>query len=970
MAKRDFELIREREIGELNTRAFFYRHRTGAELLSLVNEDENKVFGINFRTPVADSTGVAHIMEHAVLCGSRKYPVKEPFVELIKGSLNTFLNAFTYPDRTCYPVASQNLQDFYNLIDVYLDAVFFPTLTPQVLQQEGWHYELEGLDEPLTYKGVVFNEMKGAYSDPESLLATHSQHSLFPDNTYGQDSGGDPLHIPELTFEQFEHFHEEYYHPANARIFFCGDDDPERRFELLEEYLSGFEPRQVDASIGVQPRFSEPKRVVLGYAAPPGGEESARSMVTVNWLLEGEVDEDERRALHILEHALIGTPGSPLRKLLIDSGLGEDLTGSGMEGELAQIFFGIGLKGVEPGKVEAAAEWIVEALEQVAREGIDAEMKEASLNTFEFRLRENNTGSYPRGLVLMLRVLGDWRYDRDPLSALAFEDVLARIRQRMVEDDWYLENLIRRHLLDNIHRTTVVLEPDVGLEARQEEEERARLEAAREGMNRADLEEVMATAAELRERQRMPDSPEALATLPRLQLSDLERKIKKVPIEVDEVEGTRLLHHDLFTNGIAYVEIGMDLRALPQELLPYVSLFGRALLEMGTEREDFVRLGQRIGARTGGMWTQSLISTVCGSGEAATWLLLRGKGMVDQVEELFAIAGEVLQTARFDDRERFLQMALEEKAGEESAVVPAGHRVISLRLRAQFDEASWISEQMKGLSYLFFLRQLIDEIENDWSAVRERLEEIRRRLVNRRAILVNATLDESDRAVFSPKLAAFLRELPTAEWQPTSWNPAYRAVDEGLTIPAQINYVGKGANVYDMGYELNGSSSVATRYLAATWLWERVRVQGGAYGAFCSFDPFSGVLSYASYRDPNLLETLEIYDQSGRFLKELEISEEELTKGIIGAVGDLDAYQLPDARGFSSMVRHLTGVTDEFRQQLRDQVLATRAEDFGKFGDLLEQVAENGRVVVLGSQEAIEEADAARGGWLEKVEVI
>ncbi|MFH1571585.1 MAG: insulinase family protein, partial [Gemmatimonadota bacterium] len=405
MPKHDFELIAERHIAEFDTRALLYRHRTGARLLSLVNRDENKTFGATFRTPPADSTGVAHILEHAVLCGSRKYPVKEPFVELLKGSLKTFLNAFTYPDRTCYPVASQNVQDFYNLVDVYLDAVFHPRLTPQVLQQEGWHYELEGPEAPLTYKGVVYNEMKGANSSPDRVLAETVQQSLFPGHTYGVDSGGDPRHIPELSWEQFADFHRRFYHPANAWLYFCGDDDPDRRLELLAGYLDGFEPLALDSAVPEARRWNEPRRLEETYAVSEesASAEAPKSMVAVNWLLEGGLDAATLMGLQILEYILIGTPAAPLRKALIDSGLGEELTGTGMESELLQPFFSTGLKGVEVGREAAVEQLVLAELARLARDGIEAETVAAALNTTEFRLRENNTGSYPRGLVLMLR---------------------------------------------------------------------------------------------------------------------------------------------------------------------------------------------------------------------------------------------------------------------------------------------------------------------------------------------------------------------------------------------------------------------------------------------------------------------------------------------------------------------------------------------------------------------------------------
>ena len=431
-----------------------------------------------------------------------------------------------------------------------------------------------------------------------------------------------------------------------------------------------------------------------------------------------------------------------------------------------------------------------------------------------------------------------------------------------------------------------------------------------------------------------------------------------------------VLHHDLFTNGIAYLDVGCDLRVLPQELLPYIPLFGRALLEMGTKSMSFVELQQRIGSQTGGLNAHSLVGTRRGGGPTAAYLFLRGKAMVDRVADLTAIVRDVLLEGRLDDRERFLQMALEERASAEAGLVPGGHRVVATRLRAQFDETGWLAEQMRGLSYLFFLRQLIADIRRDWPAVQARLEHILALLVNRPGMLCNATVAGDDRAVCDQSLAALLRELPQEAHPPATWTPHLTAADEGLTVPAQVNYVGKAANLFALGYELDGSAAVITRYLATTWLWDRVRVQGGAYGAFCSFDPFTGVFAYASYRDPNLLETLQVYDQSGAFLRDFPISSDELTKAIIGTIGDLDAYQFPDAKGYASLVRYLTGIDDAYRQQMRDQVLATKAEHFADFAAVLDQVGAAGRVAVLGSADAIAAASAARGNWLTPVKAL
>ena len=966
-----FELVETRQISELDTTASLFRHPTGAQLMSLVNDgDENKVFGINFRTPPSDSTGVAHILEHAVLCGSEKYPVKEPFVELLKGSLKTFLNAFTYADKTCYPVASLNLRDFYNLVDVYLDAVFHPRLTPEVLKQEGWHYEVDGED--LVYKGVVFNEMKGAYSSPDRVLGEAVQQGLFPDNTYGVESGGHPRYIPDLTWEQFEAFHRDLYHPSNALIWFYGDDPVPERLEILEAYLSGFEARETDSAVALQPHWSEPRTQETTYAVSAElaqeGEQN-KHFVAVNWLLEDDADLDTRIGLQTLDHVLMGTSAAPLRKALIESGLGEDLTGLGMETEMRQMFFSTGLKGVKPADEDKVAGLVIDTLTTLAREGIDPETVKASLNTLEFRLRENNTGSYPRGLILMLSSLGTWLYDGDPFEPLFFEAPLAALKERVAKGG-YFESLIETQLLSNPHRTTVFVRPDATQSAREEAEEAARLAEVRQGLSDDDMKRIATEAEELKQRQERPDDPADLATIPALSLTDLDRKIRQIPVARTEVAGATTLNHDLFTNGIIYFDVGFDLRTLPAELLPYVSLFGRCLLEIGTEKEDFVRLSQRIGARTGGMWTGSLVTNHRSDSTTVAHFFLRGKAMFGQVGELLDIARDVLLTTRFDNPQRFLQMVLEEKAGEESGLVPGGHAVVNLRLKSQFGEAAWASEQMEGISYLFFLRDLAKQVESDWGTVLAKLVAVRDHLVNRKTLLLNATCPEADLAAVEPHIAALVQALPERPVVIGDWSPDLSGADEGLTLPAQVNYVGKAGNLYDLGYELQGSVGVVTKFLGDTYLWEKVRVQGGAYGAFCSLDYFTGVFTYVSYRDPNLQATVDVYDGSASFLQNLQLPDEELTKGIIGKIGMLDAYQLPDAKGYTSLVRELTGVDDEYRQQMRDAVLGTTAADFRKFGDVLAKLNDVGRVVVLGSKDAIAEANDARGGWLDVIAVM
>ena len=961
-----FERINEKHISELETKAELYRHvKTGAELLSLVNNDENKVFGIIFRTPPSDSTGVAHILEHSVLCGSRKYPLKEPFVELMKGSLQTFLNAFTYPDKTCYPVASQNLQDFYNLIDVYLDAVLYPRLTPFTLQQEGHHLELEELDNPLIYKGVVYNEMKGAYSSPDRVLAEYSQQSLFPNHTYGYDSGGEPKHIPSLTFEQFTLFHQQYYHPSNARIFFHGDDDPEQRLRLVNDYLKEFERQEIDSAIPVQPLFKGPKRIIRSFGAGSDDSGELKGMLTTNWLLTETADAETNLALRILNYILLGMPASPLRKALIDSGFGEDLAGAGLEDELRQMYFSTGLRGIDIEDGDRVENLILQTLNGLAKEGIDPLTVEAALNTVEFRLRENNSRNYPQGLVLMLRALTTWLYDFDPLALLAFEAPLSKVKAQLAADSSFFEGMIERFFLNNLHRTTLILQPDPTLLEKEEAEERERLATARSAMSKEKLQAVIDQTNELKRVQQAPDPPEALAAIPILKLSDLEKRNKTIPLTSIEQRNTKVLFHDLATSSIVYLDVGFDLHAMEQHYLPFVPLFGRALLEMGTDKEDFVALTQRIGRKTGGIHPQSFTSAVGGEERGASWLFLRGKSMLSQSSDLMAILRDVLLTVELDNQERFRQMVMEAKARYEQRLVPEGHQVVNLRLRAHFNEADWVAEQMKGVSYLFFLRDLIRKVDEDWPGVLANLEHMRQTLVSRQNIIINVTCDQKDWSAFNPHLDGFLKQLPADDVQEFKWSPDKPAGFEGMIIPAQVNYVGKGANLYELGYRLHGSAHVISRYLRTAWLWERVRVQGGAYGAFCLFNHLSGTLTFVSYRDPNLIKTIETFDETVKFLRSTDITDDELTKCIIGTIGEIDRHLLPDAKGYTSMVRYLTKDTDEKRQLWRENVLNTSVTDFRDFADVLDGVKRSGLVKVVGAASALETVAAERQGWLE-----
>ncbi|VAI61010.1 unnamed protein product [Triticum turgidum subsp. durum] len=841
-AKLGFEKVSEQVIDECKSAAVLYKHKkTGAEVMSVANDDENKVFGIVFRTPPKNSTGIPHILEHSVLCGSRKYPLKEPFVELLKGSLHTFLNAFTYPDRTCYPVASTNTKDFYNLVDVYLDAVFFPKCVEdfQTFQQEGWHYELNSPEEEISYKGVVFNEMKGVYSQPDNIMGRVSQQALSPDNTYGVDSGGDPNDIPKLTFEEFKEFHSKFYHPSNARIWFYGDDDTKERLRILSEYLDLFEasPARNESKVMPQKLFKEPVRIAEKYPAGQEGDLKKKYMVCTNWLLSEEpLDVETELALGFLDHLLLGTPASPLRRILLESGLGEAIVGGGVEDELLQPQFSIGLKGVSEDNIEKVEELVMQILKN--------------------------------------------------------------------------------------------------------------------------LPELARATKELKDKQETPDPPEALKAVPSLSLQDIHKKPIHVPIEVGEINGVKVLQHDLFTNDVVYSEVVFDMGSMKKEHLQLLPLFCQSLLEMGTKDMDFVQLNQLIGRKTGGISVYPLTSSIKGKEDPLTRIVVRGKAMSTRVEDLFHLMNCLLQDVQFTEQQRFKQFVSQSKARMENRLRGSGHGIAAARMDAKLNAAGWISEQLGGVSYLEYLRDLETKIDQDWDRISASLEEMRKSLFSKEGCLINITSDSKNLEKSGQHIAKFLDALPSAPSLGSDpWLSRLPSVNEAIVIPTQVNYVGKAGNLYQSGYQLNGSAYVISKHISNTWLWDRVRVSGGAYGGFCDFDTHSGVFSYLSYRDPNLLKTLEVYDGTAKFLRELEVDDDALTKAIIGTIGDVDSYQLPDAKGYSSLMRYLLGITEEERQQRREEILATSVKDFKEFADAVETINDNGVVVAVASPDDVEAAN-------------
>lgn len=951
---RGFKLIHKEEISELNSLALRFEHEaTGADLVVLENDDDNKVFCITFRTPPENDRGVAHILEHSVLCGSRKYPVKEPFVELLKSSLQNFLNAMTFPDKTMYPVASRNQKDLFNLMNVYMDAVLFPKITKETFMQEGWHYELEGRDAEMVYKGVVFNEMKGVFSNPESVLDRDLSHSLFPDTTYGCESGGDPAAIPDLTYEEFKEFHEKYYHPSNSRIFLYGDGNTGEYLKFMQEkFLKDFKRAEVNSSVGVQKPFDKARRKVRAY--PVGKDESLekKTYVVVGFKLDKSTDHEHCLSWNILNHILMGTPASPLRKALIDSGLGNEVVGGGFDDNRVETVFAVGLNGTEKDHEEKIIDLIFSTLRDLADKGIEEDMVKASVNTVDFKLREANFGGFPKGIVYNIQSLASWLYDADPLMPLKYDELMKKIKAESGKG--YFEKLIKTYLLENNHQSIIVLVPKQGLAEEQAARVREKLAQFKSTLDKKNLDDLVEKTKALQEMQAKPDDPEALASLPTLELSEVNRETPVFPLDFKKESSPKILFHDLFTNKIAYTQVGFNAHAIPIELVQYLPLFGKLILEMGTRKSDYVRIAQQIGIRTGGIGGSHYSATPLNDRETViSWIMFRGVALVEKVGELYDLYAELLGEYSFDNHKRLTEIIKSSKADMEASIVPGGNHYVVSRLQSYYSRLGKYDELTGGITYYKFLEQLQKRALKDPAEVADKFTQVADILFSKDNLLVNLTSEAEDYAVLEEKSLKLAEIFPASSRGPAALDFDAVQVNEAFPTASTVQYVGKGANLYDLGFTYSGKFNVLKSILRMGYLWDRVRVQGGAYGSSLSLDPFTGDFSMVSYRDPNLTETLAVYDEISDFLTNLNLSGKEFEKILIGCVGQLDPPLTPDRKGSISMAETLTSVTYEFKQKVREELLSTKLEDVKEFAGLFQKIKETGAVCVLGNEEKI-----------------
>lgn len=951
-----FTLNRIEHIDEINGTAYEMKHdKSGARLIYIDAPDTNKVFNIAFRTTPKDNTGVAHIMEHSVLCGSRKFPLKEPFVELVKGSLNTFLNAMTYPDKTMYPVASKNDKDFHNLMDVYLDAVFFPRVAedPEIVMQEGWHYELETKEDPLTYKGVVFNEMKGVYSSPDSILERHSMEALFPDTTYGVDSGGDPDFITDLTYEKFQDFYWTYYHPSNAYIFLFGQMDIESHLAFIdEEYLSHFDAIDVtNTEIGLQASLVEGVQAAYSYSIGSEETKEGKTLHALTYVLNG-MDQEKSLAFEVLTHALLTSPAAPLKQALIKAGVGSDISGYYLD-SIRQPLWNIAVSGSNMGKEVDLKAIVDKTLAEIATNGLDKELLEASLNSIEFSLREADFGGRPIGLAYVIRMMDNWLYGKDPLELLHYEKALAAIRTGL--EGTYFQDLVKESLLRNNHKALISIYPEPGLQEKKDKELTEKLAALKEAMSDQELEDIMAKTKHLKERQESPDSKEALASIPLLELSDLSPQVDKIERVDSQVGPTGFHFVPTFAKGINYVAYYFGLDCLTEEELFYADLLSDMLGRVNAGDKAYDQVAKDINLNLGGFSTDIIgIGKNRSRHDYRPFFVIRAKALHSKLPELVRIVDYIIKESHYTDQGRLEEIVNENKAIWDNEAFRRGHTLVSQRLMAQFSELGKFKDA-GNLSLYQNLQTLVKDPKK-MADLPLNLSKVAKKIFRSNNLHVLLVGQEGEDKAFLSLAQDSLASLPQEELPTGQLNFSKEVKREGIYTAGKVQYVAQGGNFLDHGHAYVGAMSVLETILRYEYLWIKVRVQGGAYGAFANFYD-NGNMVLCSYRDPNLVETLDAYKELADYLDGFSINDREMRKYIIGTMSGLDLPMTPSLMGPRAMSDYFSGLSHQAKVDFRQEVIDCRPEDIKGLAQVVRDVMNDQHVCTMGNEQKIKEAD-------------
>lgn len=962
----EYEILDEHRVEDVQSDGFILRHKkSGARIAILSNNDDNKVFYIGFRTPPEDETGVPHIIEHTTLCGSKKFPVKDPFIELAKGSLNTFLNAMTYPDKTVYPVASCNDQDFKNLMDVYLDAVFNPNITKyeEIFKQEGWHYELTGKDDELKINGVVYNEMKGAYSSPDEVLSSQIYRSLFPDNTYSKDSGGNPEYIPKLTYEAYLDFYHKYYHPSNSYIYLYGDMDVVERLEWLDkEYLSLYDYKKVNSEINKQPAFDEIKNVEAQYSITMDDSQENKTYLSYNRVVGDSLDEMLYQAFDVLDYALVSSPGAPVKQALIDAGIGDDVYGSYDAGILQPVFSFVA-KNANASQADEFESIIENTLKEVVKTGINKEALLAGINSSEFKFREADFGQFPKGLLFGLNCLDSWLFDdMKPFIHLECLGTFAKLRKAVDTD--YFEKLIQEYLLDNTHGSSVTVKPKRGLGNEREEVLAKELSDYKASLSDEEIKKLIEDTEHLKKYQEEPSSDEDLRKLPMLTRADMKKNAMPFSNIEDELLDVKVVRHDIESNGIDYISFLFDAGDFAQSELGYLGFFTNALGLVSTEKYSYTDLANATNIYTGGISTGTASHPdIKDRNNFVFKFEVKLKVLEKNLDKALELMEQMLLSSDFTDTKRLGELVAQIKARLQANLSSSGHLVAAMRSMSSFSRYALYQDELKGVAFYRSICCIEKELSESPKSVSDKLAAIAKKLFARNRMLISFTGNNEAYGNAKPSLEKVIAGFDKMSVIGNQAEVHFNTAKEAFIDASQIQYVAKTGDFICEGYEYTGALRLLRIILSYDYLWINVRVKGGAYGCMNTFLR-SGESYFVSYRDPNLSDTLDVYDRIPEYIKNFSPDERDMTKYIIGTFSALDTPMNPEAKGSRSLSAYLEGITYEQIQKERNEILNAQPEDIRRLADLVEAVLKKDSICVIGNENMIKES----AGLFENVE--
>lgn len=962
----EYEILDEHRVEDVQSDGFILRHKkSGARIAILSNNDDNKVFYIGFRTPPEDETGAPHIIEHTTLCGSKKFPVKDPFIELAKGSLNTFLNAMTYPDKTVYPVASCNDQDFKNLMDVYLDAVFNPNITKyeEIFKQEGWHYELTGKDDELKINGVVYNEMKGAYSSPDEVLSSQIYRSLFPDNTYSKDSGGNPEYIPKLTYEAYLDFYHKYYHPSNSYIYLYGDMDVVERLEWLDkEYLSLYDYKKVNSEINKQPAFDEIKNVEAQYSITMDDSQENKTYLSYNRVVGDTLDEMLYQAFDVLDYALVSSPGAPVKQALIDAGIGDDVYGSYDAGILQPVFSFVA-KNANASQADEFESIIENTLKEVVKTGINKEALLAGINSSEFKFREADFGQFPKGLLFGLNCLDSWLFDdMKPFIHLECLGTFAKLRKAVDTD--YFEKLIQEYLLDNTHGSSVTVKPKRGLGNEREEALAKELSDYKASLSDEEIKKLIEDTEHLKKYQEEPSSDEDLRKLPMLTRADMKKNAMPFSNIEDELLDVKVVRHDIESNGIDYISFLFDAGDFAQSELGYLGFFTNALGLVSTERYSYTDLANATNIYTGGISTGTASHPdIKDRNNFVFKFEVKLKVLEKNLDKALELMEQMLLSSDFTDTKRLGELVAQIKARLQANLSSSGHLVAAMRSMSSFSRYALYQDELKGIAFYRSICRIEKELSESPKSVSDKLAAIAKKLFARNRMLISFTGNNEAYCNAKPSLEKVIAGFDKMSAVGNQAEVHFNTAKEAFIDASQIQYVAKTGDFICEGYEYTGALRLLRIILSYDYLWINVRVKGGAYGCMNTFLR-SGESYFVSYRDPNLSDTLDVYDRIPEYIKSFSPDERDMTKYIIGTFSALDTPMNPEAKGSRSLSAYLEGITYEQIQKERNEILNAQPEDIRRLADLVEAVLKKDSICVIGNENMIKES----AGLFENVE--